>query len=138
MLKQVDTYFNAKSGRVKLREINGKGFELIYYKRADRQGSRYSDYVIVPLKEPKTMKSLCTALFGVETVVEKRRTLFLYKNARIHLDNVRTLGLFVEFEVLVNRGKRQAKQLMQFLVSEFGFDSGSSIAGSYVDLLLKR
>ena len=48
-------------------------------------------------------------------VVEKKRRLFLYKNSRIHLDEVRGLGTFIEFEVLVKHGKQQAQKLLELL-----------------------
>jgi adenylate cyclase class 2 len=138
ILNQTDTYFKVKKGRLKLREINGKRSELIYYKRGNLKGSRYSDYVVIPVAEPKAIKSLCGILFDVKTVVKKRRMLFLYKNARIHIDIVSGLGTFIEFEVLVHHGKRQARRLMDFLILEFGISKQATIAGSYSDMMLKR
>jgi adenylate cyclase class 2 len=138
LLRQTDTYFDVEKGRLKLREINGKKFELIYYERANHRGSRYSDYTIVSVDEPAAMKSICISLFGVKLIVRKNRILFLYRNARIHLDRVRDLGTFIEFEVLVKQGQRQARQLMEYLILEFGVSKKSSIAGSYEDLLYKK
>ena len=138
MLRQTDTYFNVTKGRLKLREVNGREFELIYYERFNRKGSRFSDYFIVPLQEPAVMRHMCSSLFGVKATVRKHRILFLYKNARIHLDRVKGLGSFIEFEVIVRKGKVQARQLMDFLVLEFGIARKSCIAGSYVDLLSNR
>lgn len=138
MLRQTDTYFAVKKGRLKLREINGREFELIYYERVDRKGSRYSNYVTVPLDEPEAMKRVCTTLFGVRAVVRKERMLYLYRNARIHLDRVEGLGSFVEFEVLVKRGKEQSGTLMDLLVRECGIAARATIAGSYVDLLSRK
>jgi adenylate cyclase, class 2 len=137
-LRQIDTYFAVKKGRLKLREINGKKFELIYYSRSTAKGSRYSDYVIVPLKDPDVIKALCGSLFGIKTTVRKNRALFLYRNARIHLDVVRGLGTFIELEVIVTRGKRQARRLMDFLILEFGLSARSSVAGSYADLMQRH
>jgi len=137
-LRQVDTYFNVRSGRLKLREIDGEEFELIYYKRANAKTSRYSDYRIVPLTEPRSARDLFRVLFGVSVVVRKKRTLFLYQNARIHIDSVERLGTFIEFEVVVNRGKKQARALMQFLRKEFRVDPTSIVGGSYSDLLRRK
>ena len=134
-LLQTDTYFKVTKGRLKLREINDKKFELIYYVRANQRGSRYSDYTVVPVEQPGPTKPVCSSIFGVNVVVRKSRTLFLYRNARIHLDRVRGLGTFIEFEVLVGRGRKQAAQLMDYLVREFGISRRSGIAGSYEDLL---
>jgi len=138
VLVQTDTYFNVRKGRLKLREINGEKFELIYYKRASLKGSRYSEFEVIPVIEADKVKNVCGALFGVKIVVKKTRTLFLCKNARIHIDAVNRLGRFVEFEVLVNHGKAQARHLMDFLIREFSFSKTTSIAGSYADLLSKR
>jgi predicted adenylyl cyclase CyaB len=137
-LKQTDTYFKVKRGRLKLREINEKELELIYYRRENARGNRYSDYTVLELQKKEAAKRVLESLFETMVVVKKKRELFLYKNARIHIDFVAGLGGFVEFEVLVVRGKRQAQQLMSFLRSKFGIDSSSLIAGSYSDMLLKR
>ena len=134
-LRQIDTYFNVESGRLKLREINGKQFELIYYHRPNAKSSRYSDYTIIKLEDPRAAKSLFRSLFGVSVVVRKNRGLFLYKNARIHIDSVERLGTFMEFEVIVTRGKRQARELMQLLTKEFGISQKMLLGGSYSDLI---
>jgi adenylate cyclase, class 2 len=137
-LNQTDTYFKVKQGRLKLREINGKELELIYYLRANNRASRYSEYTVLELQKKEATKRVLNALFETMVVVKKKRELFLYKNSRIHVDSVVGLGGFVEFEVLVVEGKRQARQLMLFLRSKFGIDSSMLIAGSYSDMLLKR
>jgi len=138
ILKQTDTYFGVKRGRLKLREINGKSLELIYYRRVNTKGSRYSDYSVLPLQNIQAARRLLTSLFEITVVVKKRRELFLYRNSRIHIDSVAGLGGFIEFEVLVVRGKRQARHLMSFLKSKFEIDSSSLIAGSYSDLIRLR
>ncbi len=137
-LKQTDTYFKVKHGRLKLREINEKELELIYYRRENAPGSRYSDYTVLELQKKEAAKRVLNSLFETMVVVKKKRDLFLYKNSRIHIDSVAGLGGFVEFEVLVVRGKRQAQQLMRFLRSKFGIHSSSLIAGSYSNMLLKQ
>ncbi|MEK6755415.1 MAG: class IV adenylate cyclase [Bacteroidota bacterium] len=137
-MRQTDTYYRVRSGRLKLREINRKTSELIYYERANRHGSRYSTYAVIPLQEARAIKKVLRAVLGELIVVRKERTLFLYKNCRIHLDRVQGLGLFIEFEVLARRGKRQAEELMRFLRTEFGIHEDFVLAGSYSDLLQKR
>ncbi len=131
---QTDTYYRVRSGRLKLREIRGLGGELIYYHRPNRKGSRYSDYLIAPLSSPVQVKKLFRTMFGELVVVRKVRTLYLYRNARIHLDRVKGLGPFIEFEVLNTKGKRQAQSLMICLKREFGIKRESIVAGSYSDL----
>ena len=70
-LRQVDTYFVCGSGRLKLREIDGSGAELIAYSRADSAEARGSDYVIAPVTRPGEIKQAFSAALGVKIVVEK-------------------------------------------------------------------
>jgi adenylate cyclase class IV len=137
-LRQTDTYFKVRQGRLKLREINGKKLELIYYKRDNTKGNRYSNYTVLELTGEPGAKRVLNAVFETSVIVKKARNLFLYKNSRIHIDSVTNLGGFIEFEVLVTKGKKQARSLMSFLRKEFDVQSSSLIAGSYSDLLRRR
>lgn len=137
VLRQTDTYFAVQNGRLKLREF-GKGHaELIFYRRPNKKGGRVSEYSVIPLKSSDAMKRLLGRLYHVAEVVRKKRTLYLYKNARIHLDKVERLGEFIEFEVIVSRGMKQARELFEFLKGEFGIGD-RTIAGSYSDLMKRR
>ena len=135
VLAQTDTYYRSPSGRLKVRETQGKQSELIYYHRRNFKGNRYSDYRRIPIEGPREMKGLLADLLGVLCVVKKERRLFLYKNSRIHLDTVQGLGNFLEFEVLVTNGKRQARTLMKELWKALEIRNNAVVAGSYSDLL---
>jgi predicted adenylyl cyclase CyaB len=137
ILQQRDVYYNVPHGRLKLRIINTCGAELIYYNRPNKKDHRYSDYCILPVSNPKLTNAFCTAVFSQKVVVTKKRRLYLYKNSRIHLDDVNGLGEFIEFEVLVKYGKRQAQILLNFLSAQFGIKRSTTIAASYSDLLLR-
>ena len=137
ILRQEDVYFCVRSGRLKLRSFPGGKSELIFYRRANRKGGRYSAFTRMPVTHRFAMKRALSTTMGILCVVKKRRLLYLYKNARIHLDRVNSLGTFIEFEVLVTRGRPQAENLFRFLVQSFGLRTRDSIAGSYADLLLK-
>jgi predicted adenylyl cyclase CyaB len=100
VLEQRDTYFHAVTGRLKLREIAGAPAELIAYARADLEGPKVSHYSVVPVYDPAAMTEALGAALGVRTVVEKRRRLVLWRNVRIHLDDVARLGRFVELEAV--------------------------------------
>jgi adenylate cyclase class 2 len=138
ILRQRDIYYNVSRGRLKLRIINNRSAELIFYNRPNRKGSRYSDYFVLPVNDAKLTNALCTAAFGRRVVVEKRRRLFLYKNSRIHLDDVHGLGPFIEFEVLVKDGKRQAQKLLEILSAEFNIKQSEIVAVSYSDLIFNN
>jgi len=125
-------------GRLKLRIFNDRSAELIFYRRPNKKGSRYSEYYILPSTQPILLDEFFAKAFGRIVIVQKERHLFLYKNARIHLDKVRGLGTFIEFEVLVKKGKPQARHLFDFLFKTFSIKQSGICASSYADLLLRR
>ncbi len=137
-LRQVDTYFRVRRGRLKLREVDSKKGELIYYRRAHKRGARLSRYVIYPVGRVREAKRLLCSFLQPTVVVRKNRRLYLCKNARIHLDSVRGLGHFVEFEVIVRKGRAQAAGLMEYLRTVFKIDAREIEGGSYGDLLRRK
>lgn len=138
MLIQRDQYYDIPQGRLKLRTENARRSELIYYLRPNRRANRYSNYSILPVTEAKLIDKICTAAYGKKIEVAKKRHLFLYKNARIHIDEVKRLGTYIEFEVIVKKGRLQAQKLLNDLSVWFGIKGSEKIAGSYSDLLLSR
>jgi adenylate cyclase, class 2 len=137
VLEQTDTYFHCTSGRLKLRETAGHPAELIAYARADEPDVRASAYHVVPVGEPGPLKrSLATAL-GVRVVVVKRRRLLLWHNVRIHLDEVRGLGSFVEFEAVLSEGEDEAAayERIATLANALELRPDDRIATSYSNLI---
>src|SRR5437867_2425612 len=102
-LAQRDTFFaSARLGRLKLREVTDGPAELIAYRRADLASARSSDYDIYPIADPDRLRDVLMAALGEAGVVEKRRRLYLPERTRIHLDEVRGLGDFVELETVLD------------------------------------
>ena len=98
-LQQLDTYFNVPRGRLKLREQDDTA-ELIHYERSDDPVERESNYRILPVEDPEALKEVLAAALGVLVAVEKSRRLLLWRNVRIHLDQVPGLGSFIELEAV--------------------------------------
>lgn len=138
-LHQIDTYYHVAEGRLKLREINQAGGELIFYRRPEADATRLSDYYTAPVADCDAMGKLLALSLGVRKRVEKTRRLYLYRGARIHLDRVANLGTFVEFEVPVQAGEpgaeEAARRLMDELMGAFGIGADDAIRASYSDLL---
>ncbi|MFN3135662.1 MAG: class IV adenylate cyclase [Candidatus Kryptonium sp.] len=135
---QIDTYFNVKNGRLKLREFNSGLAELIFYRRVEDEFERWSDYEIVKLSDPENLKNMLAKALGVKSIVEKRRKVYIFKNARIHIDSVSELGNFIEFEVIYNGDEKQSENLMKFLINKFAIRQEDFIKVSYSDLLLQK
>ncbi|MES1193540.1 MAG: cytidine deaminase [Solirubrobacterales bacterium] len=99
VLTQVDTYFAAREGRLKLREEDGTA-TLIAYARADEATARTSAYHLVAVPDPAALKAALDDALGTVVVVEKFRRLLLWQDVRIHLDAVEGLGTWLELEAV--------------------------------------
>ena len=137
---QVDTYFYCRAGRLKLRQIDGRLGQLIWYFRPDRPGPKGSDYRLVETERPERLLDALSATLGVRVVVRKRREIFLYENVRIHLDEVTELGAFLEFEAVLDGRVDDARgeEKVRFLTEQFGIGPDDGIACSYGELLQQQ
>lgn len=141
ILVQVDTYYNSKKGRLKIREINNNKFQLIFYNRPDKIGSKVSDYEVIEFdkKRNEQAKLVLKKVLGEKIIVSKIRNLWIYKNTRIHLDKVVELGNFLELETVVNKiNMKQGKIEHNKIIELLGLGKHKKIKGSYSDLLLRK
>lgn len=136
ILQQVDTYFRCQAGRLKLREITGQPSELIWYERPDLAGPRESRYGRVLVENAPQVKEDLQRLLGISKVVEKRREVYLYHNVRIHLDDVRGVGRFLEFEAVIDgqNDERTGRARVEVLCERFTLSPSDFIARSYADM----
>ena len=135
--QQVDTYFHARAGRLKLRQIDGRRGELIWYDRPDEADARTSSYHVLPVSDPGALKAALAHALGVRGEVRKRRRIYLWHNVRIHLDEVESLGSFLEFEAVLAPGDDEptSRDRLGLLCERLGIRESDHIAGSYSDLL---
>lgn len=137
--EQADTYFHCPNGRLKLRQIEHSPAQLVWYARPDEEGPKASDYRLVPVTNPETLKAALADAYGIWCVVRKVREIYLYHNVRIHLDEVEDLGTFLEFEAVLGpnvddeKGRAQLADLRQ----RFSISDADLLAVSYSDLLSK-
>lgn len=115
---QDDTFFQCEAGRLKLRAFSQVEGELIFYRRENRQGPKESFYLVSPTSAPETLRESLSQAYGQVGRVQKQRTVFLVGRTRVHLDNVKDLGHFLELEVVLEEnepaevGVREAHSLM--------------------------
>jgi len=137
--RQRDTYFRCRSGRLKLRQRwtdRGECSELIGYHRTDANQPRPSEYSVVPIADAEALRAILAAALGTAGEVDKRRTVYLYENVRIHLDDVQGLGTFIEFEAVLDgsRSEEQSNATRRRLVEVFRIDRDRIVPVSYSDL----
>lgn len=134
ILKQKDIYYNFSKGLLKLR-VENDTYYLIKYLR-DEKNKRWSNYEIIELKG-KNLEKYLSEIFHVETVVEKTRRLYMYGDTRIHLDNVKGLGKFLELETSVTSNKKEATIEFNKVVKFLELNLSEQIRASYKNLLMK-
>jgi homotetrameric cytidine deaminase len=149
-IAQRDTYFAGARGRLKLREQQAvdagrertapgeAAAELIQYRRADSAQARESDYRRVPAADAAALREALDAALGTLVVVEKRRRLLLHENVRIHIDDVRGLGSFVELEAVTGSDADLAaeRDRVERLRAGLEVADDALVSQSYSDLLL--
>ena len=134
--RQKDTYFKALSGRLKLREIGPDEGQVVYYERSDVAGPKRSDYEVASTSDPLSMRIVLKNIFGISVEVKKTRQVWLWENVRIHLDNVKDLGHFVELEALTEeQGIGESQSRIETLMRALEISNDDLVKGSYGDLL---
>jgi len=137
LLRQRDTYFCVPHGRLKLRECEGGEAELISYERDETAAERWSHYRKEGVANSGVITRMLGEACGILVVVEKRRELYLYRNARIHIDAVENLGTYLEFEVM-GEPSTESAETMRELREAFGVTEGDVVRCSYSDLILAK
>lgn len=137
--QQVDTYFRVAHGRLKLRVINGEHAQLVWYERPDQVAAKTSHYRLVDVADPAGLTAALDAACGRLIEIVKQREIYLFHNVRIHLDEVRELGCFLEFEAVLQPGEAidKGERQVALLAERFGLAADQQIAASYSDLLLE-
>lgn len=134
---QRDTYFNVVSGGLKLREERPGRPHLIQFERAEVPHERESRYRIVAVEDGVVLRAALAATVGVRAVVAKRRRLFLWRDVRIHLDDVERLGTFIELEAVASPDSDLSREqrLIVELRAVLGIADERLIALGYADQL---
>jgi len=107
--QQSDLYFKVPEGRLKLREVENNGtVELIYYERENIAGPKSDD-----------------------------REIYQYQGTQIHLDTVKKLGKFIEFERQTADDSSMVEKdqsILEKLMETLEIDSSNLEKLSYSDL----
>jgi predicted adenylyl cyclase CyaB len=138
IIDQIDTFFVVPAGRLKVREFADGSGELIAYDRPDQSGPKTSTYSIVRCDGARTLVEIFARLVPMSGRVVKRRELWMIGRTRVHLDEVETLGAFVELEVVLRddepseSGEREARELM----GRLGIGDEALVPEAYIDLVV--
>ncbi len=140
---QRDTFFHAREGRLKLRVIDATGGVtsawLIAYQRGDHSEARVSSYSLVEVTDPQGLREALGRALGIRGEVRKTREILLWKNVRIHLDQVAGLGDYLEYEAVLSDAMGEdlaaSRESLHVLSTAMGIDDSVRVAVAYADLL---
>ncbi len=135
---QIDTYFNVKNGRLKLREGHIENY-LIHYERENKKGPKQSDVVLYKYQPGSSLKELLIKALGILIIVDKKREIYFINNVKFHIDTVDNLGTFIEIEAIDSDegiGEKKLKEQCDYFLDLFEISKSDLISCSYSDLLL--
>lgn len=134
--QQSDLYFRVPEGRLKLRTVkDDNNAELIYYERENLLGPKSDDVFILRVQEPEDLKKVLKKILTPLIAIEKVREIYQYQGTHIHLDTVKKLGNFIEFERQTsdeNIGKD--RQILEKLMEKLEINPSNLETLSYSDL----
>jgi len=138
--RQVDTYFHAATGRLKLRSGNIEN-SLIHYLREDRAGPKDSHVTLLAThaEESEALRILLAGALGIVVEVDKLRHILWIDNVKFHVDEVGGLGAFVEIEAINSTGEIGKVSLLaqcEHYLELLGIAEAELEARSYSDLAL--
>ncbi|MBU3918089.1 class IV adenylate cyclase [bacterium] len=140
IIEQEDFFFKCDNGRLKLRFFSRQNGVLIFYQRKNDSGPKTSEYFLSETNEPEQLLQVLEKAYGLHGRVKKIRKLFLIGRTRVHIDQVESLGDFLELEVVLSEnedgetGKAEAYHLME----QFRIGNDKLIDCAYVDLINAR
>lgn len=137
-LEQIDTYFKTREGRLKLREETGGRPYLIRYLRPDLEGAKESSYLFYPIEDANLFLSVVGDAIKEEVRVKKLRVLYHPKPyIRVHLDEVESLGDFLEIEIILSDSVslETATADMRWLEKWLGLDAFEKVNRGYRELM---
>jgi adenylate cyclase class 2 len=137
---QTDTYFNVSAGRLKLREGNIEK-NLIYYRRNEDARLKQSNVWLTPFESTEAIRALLTEALGVRCTVEKRREIYFHGQTKIHVDDVRGLGSFLEVEVIAESPEADVEAMettCRAWKRRFQVDDADLVLASYSDMIDNR
>jgi predicted adenylyl cyclase CyaB len=137
-VRQRDTYFSLGDRRLKLRFVEGaREGQLIYYERPDVASVKESRVLLATLPDGPAVREILTQVFPVKAEVRKTREIYRLQGVQIHLDTVRGLGKFIEFEKILEdlSEAESGRKLLESLRTYFQIPEEDLMTSSYSDLL---
>ncbi len=147
-LIQVDTYFNSPFHQfeetdeaLRIREMADK-IEFTYKGPKTSQKSKMREEISVAIESASYLTTILNRL-GFNQVAQVKKNREVYRKAgspEITIDKVDQLGVFTEFELVLEDGDKKDEQEdhLRNICKQFGLDPDKQIRTSYLELLLAK
>ncbi len=137
---QRDVFFHAARGRLKLRCFPDGTGVLVAYDRPNLSGPKLSDYLLAPVADAAACEAALTRSLGLRGIVEKKREIAIVGQTRIHLDQVRHLGLFLELEIVLrpDQDRLSGEGIATDLMRDLKIEPADLLEQAYIDMLEQR
>ena len=136
---QTDTYFNVKTGRLKMRQGNIEK-SLIFYDRPNKKGPKQSTFNLYKSGNLEELKPLLESSLGIMVEVKKQRKIFFIDFVKFHIDKVEGLGSFVEIEagdLDETKSVDELRQKCDYYMKLLRIEEENLVNISYSDMLLQ-
>jgi len=137
---QIDTYFRAPGGRLKLRQGNIEN-ALIFYNRPNQADPKQTEVFLYKFEPSSELKDLLCNALDVLVTVKKKREIYYIDNVKFHIDTLESLGTFVEIEAIDTTGSISTGKLLEqcwHYMKVFGIRREDLIDCSYSDMLMQQ
>ena len=131
-LHQEDRYFRPKTGKqhtIRIRQEEDQPLLLVQKKYLKNSINRKITSKIVSDKELQEVKNTCTQI----TQINRHRSIFIYKNILIHLDEIENLGKYLEFDY-----KPSQLETLNCLLVKLKLNKLPKITSAYSELMIQN
>jgi len=89
------------------------------------------------ISNPEEFKEKTEKILGIKSVVDKVREVYVYRETKIHLDSVKRLGCFIEFEKETSDLEiENCRKFLEKLMKKLKIKRENLIELSYGELIL--
>jgi adenylate cyclase, class 2 len=138
--EQTDTYFKVPKGRLKLRKVkDDTKLQLIYYERENIAGPKCDKAFLLQVEDSQDFINILNRVLTPLVVIKKFREIYHYQKIQIHMDTVKGLGTFIEFErqTADDSNELAEKQVLEQLMKKLEINPKNLEPNSYSDLFKK-
>jgi predicted adenylyl cyclase CyaB len=136
---QLDIYFQVNNGRLKLRKGQIES-ALVFYKRDNKKGVKVSEYYLYHSKNFDKLELILRESIDILVEVRKKREMYFIDNVKFNLDEVESLGRFIEIEAITDNESEFTRlhKLVESYIKNLKIKETNLQSHSYSDLILMK